>query len=66
MSNIDPITGKRILTTAAAALPRGPPGHAPATRTTWRTNLRYEGQYAKMMFHPTAEDPTIPNAGIVR
>ena len=30
------------------------------------TNLRYEGQYAKMMFHPTAEDPTIPNAGIVR
>lgn len=31
----------------------------------WK-NLRYEGQHSKMMFHPTAEDPTIPNAGIVK
>lgn len=28
--------------------------------------LRYEGQTTKMLFHPTAEDPTIPNAGLVR
>ena len=30
------------------------------------TMLRYEGQTAKMMFHPTADDRTIPNAGLVR
>jgi hypothetical protein len=28
--------------------------------------LRYEGQTTKMMFHPTPDDPTVPNAGLVR
>lgn len=29
------------------------------------TILRYEGQLAKMLFHPTPDDPTVPNAGLV-
>jgi len=28
--------------------------------------LRYEGQTTKMMFHPTKDEPTVPNAGLVR
>ncbi|MFI4986775.1 MAG: cupin domain-containing protein [Alphaproteobacteria bacterium] len=28
--------------------------------------LRYPGQWSKMLFHPTPEQPTVPNAGLVR
>jgi hypothetical protein len=31
----------------------------------WET-LRWPGQWSKMLFHPRAEAPTEPNAGLVR
>jgi hypothetical protein len=31
----------------------------------WET-LRWPGQWSKMLFHPSAEAPTDPNAGLVR
>ena len=31
----------------------------------WET-LRFPGQHSKMVFHPTPDDPTHPNAGFVR
>lgn len=69
MSEIDPVTGKNIVNPGG----RGGPlteDHQPMRvvhrdALEWE-NLRYEGQFSKMMFHPTKEDNTIPNAGIVR
>lgn len=69
MSSIDTITGKKIINEGGRDGPLTESHQGMRTHHVndleW-TNLRYEGQYAKMMFHPTAEDPTIPNAGIVR
>jgi hypothetical protein len=31
----------------------------------WET-LRWPGQWSKMLFHPSGERPTVPNAGLVR
>jgi hypothetical protein len=31
----------------------------------WET-IRWPGETGKMLFHPTAEDPTAPNAGLLR
>jgi hypothetical protein len=31
----------------------------------WET-LRFPGQFSKMLFHPDADNPTVPNAGFVR
>ncbi|MDH1301663.1 MULTISPECIES: cupin domain-containing protein [Achromobacter] len=69
MSSIDTITGKKIINEGGRGGPLTEDHQGMRARheddLEW-TNLRYEGQFAKMMFHPTAEDPTIPNAGIVR
>ena len=69
MSDIDPITGKSIINKGGRG---GPLTEAHQCMQAsheddieW-TNLRYEGQFAKMLFHPTADDATIPNAGIVK
>jgi hypothetical protein len=45
-------------------------GHRPmeavhADDRSWET-LRWPGQWSKMLFHPRAERPTEPNAGLVR
>ncbi|KDD06733.1 ChrR cupin-like domain protein [Bordetella bronchiseptica MBORD681] len=69
MSDIDPITSARIVNPGG----RGGPlteAHQPMRAMhrddiEWE-NLRYEGQFSKMMFHPVQDDRTIPNAGIVR
>lgn len=68
MNDIDTITGARIINPGG----RGGPltdKHQPMQvkhrdELDW-DKLRYEGQRTKMMFHPTAEDGTIPNAGVV-
>lgn len=64
---IDPITNKEVagnkdqpLTEAHQAMRVCHPDEL-----EWNM-LRYEGQTTKMMFHPTKDDPTIPNAGLVR
>ncbi|SLN65529.1 cupin domain-containing protein [Oceanibacterium hippocampi] len=66
---IDKITGKKIIN------PGGRDGPLTEAHQEMRVahrddleweNLRYEGQFTKMMFHPTSEDRTIPNAGVVR
>ena len=36
-----------------------------ADARTWET-LRWPGQWSKMLFHPSPERPTEPNAGLVR
>lgn len=67
MNKVDPITKlevsgdkSRPLTDAHQAMRVSHPDDI-----EW-SMLRYEGQTAKMMFHPTKDDPTIPNAGLVR
>lgn len=69
MSNIDPITGKAILNVGGRDGPLTEDHQCMQALheddLEW-TNLRYEGQLAKMMFHPTADNPSIPNAGIVK
>lgn len=68
MTDIDTITGRPILHPGG----RGGPltdAHRPMAvchrdDLAWE-NLRYDGQLSKMMFHPSAEHPTVPNAGIV-
>ncbi len=69
MSEIDRITGSTVIN------PGGRDGpltakHQPMQvrhrdESPWE-NLRYEGQFSKMTFHPTADNPTVPNAGVVR
>lgn len=69
MNEIDPITNSEVINPGG----RGGPltaCHQPMVARhredlQWE-NLRYDGQFSKMMFHPTAEQPTVPNAGIVR
>ena len=45
------------------------PDHGPRYRDPaemeWET-LRFPGQTSKMVFHPSAEEPTVPNTGLVR
>ena len=45
------------------------PDHGPRYRDPaemdWET-LRFPGQTSKMVFHPTADEPTVPNTGLVR
>lgn len=69
MTHIDPVTHKKIINEGGRDGPLTEDHQGMRTchedELGW-TNLRYEGQFAKMMFHPTAEDPTIPNAGIVK
>jgi len=66
---LDPVTGKPVLHPGGAGGPLTDDHRAMQVRHPddmgW-TNLRYDGQFAKMMFHPTESDPTVPNAGIVR
>jgi hypothetical protein len=42
-----------------------PPEYRHTDEQPWET-LRWPGQESKMMFHPTPERPTEPNAGLVR
>lgn len=69
MSNIDAVTGKPILNKDGR--------DGPLTEDHKGMQVRHEddfqweiGRYAhgftKMLFHPTQEEPTIPNAGFVR
>ncbi|MBI4637855.1 MAG: cupin domain-containing protein [Candidatus Rokubacteria bacterium] len=49
---------------------QAPRAHQPAEvvhvdERPWET-LRWPGQWSKMLFHPRAERPTEPNAGLVR
>ncbi len=66
---VDPVTGLPILHKDGIGGPLTAAHQSMQVRhpddMDW-TNLRYEGQFAKMLFHPTADDRTIPNAGIVR
>ncbi|TWT08769.1 cupin domain-containing protein [Reyranella sp. CPCC 100927] len=65
-TRIDPITNETVSAEKGAPLTAAhqamrvehPDDH------DW-TLLRYEGQTSKMLFHPTADDPTVPNAGLV-
>lgn len=69
MAEIDAVTGRKIINPGG----RGGPlteAHremrvAHRDDMDWE-NLRFDGQYSKMLFHPTADDPTVPNAGVVR
>jgi len=46
-----------------------PPDHAPVVRHVsemeWET-IRWPGETGKMLFHPRKENPTEPNAGLLR
>ncbi len=42
-----------------------PPQYRHPDEMDWE-HLRFEGQDSKMVFHPTPEHPTEPNAGLVR
>ena len=42
-----------------------PPQYRHIDERPWET-LRWPGQESKMMFHPSPEQPTEPNAGLVR
>lgn len=69
MSEIDPITLAPILNSGGIGGPLTAAHREMAVKhrddLEW-DNLRYEGQFTKMMFHPTQDDPTIPNAGVVK
>ena len=41
------------------------PRHRQANEMEWET-LRFPGQFSKMLFHPSEQEPTRPNAGLVR
>ena len=49
----------------AASLKHQAPHVTPVDDHQWET-IRWPGQTGKMMFHPRPENPTEPNAGIVR
>ncbi|MEP7208587.1 MAG: cupin domain-containing protein [Casimicrobiaceae bacterium] len=49
----------------AASTPHQPPEYMHRDECEWET-IRWPGQTGKMLFHPRAERPTEPNAGIVR
>ena len=49
----------------APAKPHQPPEYVHRDEREWET-IRWPGQVGKMLFHPRAERPTEPNAGIVR
>ncbi len=42
-----------------------PPEYVHRDEREWET-IRWPGQTGKMLFHPRADRPTEPNAGIVR
>jgi hypothetical protein len=50
-------------------VPQSKLGHAPVARhitdIEWET-IRWPGETGKMLFHPRAENPTEPNAGLLR
>ena len=51
------------------AAPKPRAGHAPVARhideMNWET-IRWPGETGKMLFHPRPENPTEPNAGLLR
>ena len=49
----------------AATNPHQAPEYAHRDEREWET-IRWPGQTGKMLFHPRADRPTEPNAGIVR
>lgn len=69
MKQIDPITQAEIINQGGRGGPLTAKHKAMEAKhrdeVQWE-NLRYDGQFSKMMFHPTAEDATIPNAGVVK
>lgn len=52
-------------TEAKAKVPHQPMEVVHESEREWET-IRWPGQMGKMLFHPRAERPTEPNAGIVR
>jgi len=53
----------------SSAIPESRQEHAPVARhideMPWET-IRWPGETGKMLFHPRAENPTEPNAGLLR